>query len=94
MVETYYEYDGTPHLVMNFDDLMSLPENVTKTPPPNGIYKPYYYDADTDTLHGSTEDEFLESLEKEEPLSIIDKDNLIMQLSLKSAEQDLKITQL
>ncbi|PTG33708.1 hypothetical protein [Staphylococcus chromogenes] len=95
MVEMYYGYEGTPYLVMNIEDLNNLPSDVTKTPPPNGIYRPFYYDSENDTWHGSDESEFLRSVEEEkEVIPITSNDEVILSLTQKVAEQELKIDSL
>lgn len=68
MADVYYEYDGTPHLVMNIDDLQQLPDEVTQTPPPNGLYRPFYYEPDTDEWFGNSEEDFMNNIIENEEI--------------------------
>ena len=66
MFKQVYLYDGTPYLAfVNDEGEYQYPEEAwTETPPPDGIYSPFYFNGDE--WIGSTKEEYEESLPKEE----------------------------
>lgn len=61
-----YLYDGTPYLAFKDEEgEYQYPEEAwTETPPPEGIYSPFYFNGDE--WIGSTKEEYEQSLPKEE----------------------------
>lgn len=57
-----YLYDGIPKLIRSEKDYPD--ESWTEIPPPSGIYQPYYFNGDE--WIGSTREEWLETLPKDE----------------------------
>lgn len=62
-----YLYDGTPYLAFeNEEEEYQYPEEAwTETPPPDGIYSPFYFNGDE--WIGSTKEEYEKSLPEREP---------------------------
>ena len=60
-------YDGTPYLAfVNDEGEYQYPEEAwTETPPPDGIYSPFYFNSDE--WIGSTREEWLGSLPESDP---------------------------
>src|SRR5699024_2240915 len=58
-----YLYDGTPVIVQKEEDYPN--ESWTETPPPEGIYQPYYCDGDE--WIDATREEWLGSLPESDP---------------------------
>lgn len=60
-------YDGTPFLAQRGEDgEYQYPEETwTETPPPEGIYSPFYFDGNK--WVGATKEEWLENLPKDDP---------------------------
>ena len=67
MFKQVYLYDGTPYLAFkNEDGEYQYPNDEwTEVPPPEEIYSPFYYNGNE--WVGSTREEWLESLPKDEP---------------------------
>ena len=65
-MKVVYLYDGTPYLVYkNEEGEYQYPNDEwTEVPPPEGIYSPFYYNGNE--WVGSTREEWLESLPKDE----------------------------
>ena len=61
-----YLYDGTPYMVYKDEDgeYQYPNDEYTDVPPPEGIYSPFYYNGNE--WVGSTREEWLESLPKDE----------------------------
>ena|SRR5699024_8480285 len=57
-----YLYDGTPVIVQKEEDYPN--ESWTETPPPEGIYQPYYFDGDE--WIGTSKEDWEKLLPKEE----------------------------
>lgn len=66
MFKQVYLYDGTPYLAFkNEEGEYQYPEEAwTETPPPDGIYSPFYFNGNE--WIGATKEEYKESLPKEE----------------------------
>lgn len=62
-----YLYDGTPYMVYKDEEgEFQYPDDEwTEVSPPEGIYSPFYFNGDE--WIGSTREEWLESLPKDEP---------------------------
>ena len=67
MFKQVYLYDGTPYLAfINDEDEYDYPEEAwTEIAPPEGIYSPFYFNGNE--WIGTTREEWLESLPKDEP---------------------------
>ena len=67
MFKQVYLYDGTPYLAFkNEEGEYQYPDDEwTEVSPPEGIYSPFYYNGNE--WVGSTREEWLESLPKDEP---------------------------
>ncbi|MDN6721490.1 MAG: hypothetical protein L0L52_04550, partial [Staphylococcus equorum] len=85
-----YLYDGTPVIVQKEDDYPD--ESWTETPPPEGIYQPYYFDGDE--WIGATREEWLDTLPKQEPDIPDSHDFLNAQLLANDLEHNSKIEDL
>ncbi|OEK56314.1 hypothetical protein [Staphylococcus equorum] len=92
-----YLYDGTPVIVQKEEDYPN--ESWTETPPPEGIYQPYYFDGD-EWIGTSKED--WEAMQDSPPLTPKDIEMLVSKLQLqvmignvktKELEDKLKITE-
>lgn len=92
-----YLYDGTPVLIKNEDDYPD--ESWTETPPPEGIYQPYYFDGD-EWIGTSKED--WEAMQNNPPLTPKAIELLVAQLQMqvmignkktKELDDKLKITE-
>ena len=66
MFKQVYLYDGTPYLAFKDEEgEYQYPEEVwTETPPPDGIYSPFYFNGNE--WIGATKEEYEKSLPKEE----------------------------
>ena len=66
MFKQVYLYDGTPYLAFKDDEgeYQYPKDEWTEVPPPEGIYSPFYYNGNE--WVGSTREEWLESLPKDE----------------------------
>ena len=66
MFKQVYLYDGTPYLAFkNEDGEYQYPDDEwTEVPPPEGIYSPFYFNGNE--WIGSTREEWIESLPKDE----------------------------
>ena len=92
MFKQIYLYDGTPYLAFeNEEGEYQYPEEAwTETPPPDGIYSPFYFNGDE--WIGSTREEWLESLPKDEGNITPDElDALNMQLIKNDLEHNNEI---
>ena len=67
MFKQVYLYDGTPHLAFKDEEgEYQYPEEAwTETPPPDGIYRPFYFNGNE--WVGATREEWLGSLPEKEP---------------------------
>ncbi|MEJ7393146.1 hypothetical protein [Staphylococcus saprophyticus] len=92
-----YLYDGTPVLIKNEGDYPD--ESWTETPPPEGIYQPYYFDGN-EWIGTSKED--WEAMRDNPPLTPKAIEMLVSKLQLqvmignvktKELEDKLKITE-
>lgn len=82
-----YLYDGTPKIINNEEDYPN--ESWTETPPPEGIYQPYYFDGDE--WIGTTREEWLSTLPKQELDKPNPNDFLNTQLLSNDLEHNSKI---
>lgn len=86
-----YLYDGTPFLAFeNEDGEYDYPKDEwTETPPPEGIYSPFYFNGNE--WVGSTKEEYEESLPEKEPDIPSSNDFLNAQLLANDLEHNSKI---
>lgn len=89
-----YLYDGTPYLAFeNEEGEYQYPEEAwTETPPPDGIYSPFYFNGDE--WVGATKEEYEESLPKKEPDIPSSNDFFNAQLLSNGLDQYSKIEEL
>ena len=92
-----YLYDGTPVLIQKEDDYPN--ESWTESPPPEGIYQPYYFDGN-EWIGTSKED--WEAMQERPPLTPKAIELLVAQLQMqvmignkrtKEVEDKLKISE-
>ncbi len=76
-----YLYDGTPYLVYKDEDgeYQYPNDEWTEVPPPEGIYSPFYFNGNE--WIGSTREEWLESLPKDEDGEPQPPDQSILQMA-------------
>ena len=91
MFKQVYLYDGTPYLAFkNEDGEYQYPNDEwTEVPPPEGIYSPFYYNGNE--WVGSTREEWLETLPKEEETEN-DKPDELDALNMQLIKNDLEHT--
>ena len=89
-----YLLDGTPFIVeVNEEGEYVYPNDEwTEVPPPEGIYQPFYFNGNE--WIGSTREEWLESLPKDEPVIPNETDFLNAQLISNDIEHNVKIKEL
>ncbi|OHS43422.1 hypothetical protein [Staphylococcus sp. HMSC65H10] len=96
MVKQVYLYDGTPYLAFeNEEGEYQYPDEAwTETPPPEGIYSPFYFNGNE--WVGATREEWLESLPKDEEPQSTDQSILQMaqtQMQVAESSYQLRDTQ-
>ena len=93
-MKVVYLYDGTPYLAFkNEEGEYQYPvDEWTEVSPPEGIYSPFYFDGNE--WIGSTREEWLESLPKDEPVNPSEIDFLNAQLISNDIEHNTKIKEL
>ncbi|WP_185160564.1 hypothetical protein [Mammaliicoccus sciuri] len=77
-----WEYDGTPHLIMNPSD---LPEEYTDLPPTDGLYYPVVFDPEKREWFG-TEKDVWEYENPPEPVLPDDTDSLKKLIQLQTIQ--------
>ena len=89
-----YLYDGTPCMVYKDEDgeFQYPNDEWTEVSPPEGIYSPFYFNGNE--WIGSTREEWLESLPKDEPVNPSEIDFLNAQLISNDIEHNAKIKEL
>ena len=89
-----YLYDGTPYMVYKDEEgEYQYPDDEwTEVSPPEGIYSPFYFNGNE--WIGSTREEWLESLPKDEPVNPSEIDFLNAQLISNDIEHNAKIKEL
>ena len=89
-----YLYDGTPYMVYKDEDgeFQYPNDEWTEVSPPEGIYSPFYFNGNE--WIGSTREEWLESLPKDEPVIPNETDFLNAQLISNDIEHNVKIKEL
>ncbi|MBN6755858.1 hypothetical protein [Staphylococcus saprophyticus] len=94
MYKQVFLYDGTPYLAyLNEDGEYNYPiEQWTETQPPEGIYSPFYFDGSE--WVGSTHEEWLDTLPKQESDIPDSHDFLNAQLLANDLEHNSKIEDL
>lgn len=65
MANQVWEYDGTPHLIVNPND---LPEEYTDIPPTDGLYYPIVFDPELSQWFGTDKEVWEEENPPEEDL--------------------------
>lgn len=81
-----YLYDGTPVIVQKEEDYPN--ESWTETPPPEGIYQPYYFDGNQ--WIGTSKEDW-EAMQEKLPIFPSDNDFLNAQLISNDIEHNVKI---
>lgn len=84
-----YLYDGTPVIVQKEEDYPN--ESWTETPPPEGIYQPYYFDGD-EWIGTSKED--WEAMQDSPPLTPKAIEMLVSKLQLQVMIGNVKTKEL
>lgn len=86
-----YLYDGTPYLAfINEDGEYDYPEEAwTETPPPEGIYSPFYFNGDE--WVGSTKEEYNKTLPEEELTQPSKSELMIASTQMKVAESSYQL---
>lgn len=94
MFKQVFLYDGTPYLAfLNSEGEYDYPEESwTEVAPPEGIYSPFYFNGNE--WIGSTREEWLGSLLKDEPVNPNETDFLNAQLISNDIEHTTKIKEL
>ena len=89
-----YLYDGTPYLAFKDEEgEYQYPEEAwTETPPPDGIYSPFYFNGNE--WIGATREEWLDTLPEKEPDTPSSHDFLNAQLLANDLEHNSKIEDL
>ena len=93
-MKAVYLYDGTPCLVYKDEEgeYQYPNDEWTEVSPPEGIYSPFYFNGNE--WIGSTREEWLESLPKDEPVNPSEIDFLNAQLISNDIEHNAKIKEL
>lgn len=93
-MKVVYLLDGTPFIVeLNDEGEYVYPNDEwTEVSPPEGIYSPFYFNGNE--WIGSTREEWLESLPKDEPVNPSETDFLNAQLISNDIEHNAKIKEL
>ena len=84
-------YDGTPYLAfVNDEGEYQYPEEAwTETPPPDGIYSPFYFNGDE--WIGSTKEEYEESLPKGEKTQPSTSEIMMASTQMQIAESSFQL---
>ena len=93
-MKVVYLYDGTPYMVYKDEEgEYQYPDDEwTEVSPPEGIYSPFYFNGNE--WIGSTREEWLETLPKDEPVNPSEIDFLNAQLISNDIEHNVKIKEL
>lgn len=91
MARQVWEYDGTPHLIMNPNE---LPEEYTDIPPTDGLYAPIVFDPEQEQWFGTDKDVWEEEnpIEEELPDDITSLKRMIQLQSYQMAELSLRLS--
>ncbi|PTK94114.1 hypothetical protein BUZ05_05715 [Staphylococcus gallinarum] len=93
-MKTVYLYDGTPFLAkLNNEGEYDYPKEAwTETPPPEGIYEPYYYNGNE--WIGVTREEWLENRPPQAPYIPSDEEKILAQTQLELFSTQLEVKNL
>lgn len=89
MQKLVYKFDGTPTII---NENVEYAFDYTETPPPEGIYSPFYFNGDE--WIGATREEWLDTLPEKEPDIPSSHDFLNAQLLANDLEHNSKIEDL
>ena len=82
-----YLYDGTPVIVQKEEDYPN--ESWTETPPPEGIYQPYYFDGNQ--WIGATREEYEATLPEKEPIEPSNFEIMMASTQMQIAESSFQL---
>lgn len=91
MFKQVFLYDGTPYLAYKDEDgEYQYPEETwTETPPPEGIYSPFYFDGNE--WVGATREEWLANFPESDPHDPSTNDYLLAQTQMQVAESSSQL---
>lgn len=91
MFKQVYLYDGTPYLAFKDNDgEYQYPEEAwTETPPPNGIYSPFYFNGNE--WIGATREEWLDTLPEKETIPPSPSELMMADTQMQVAESSFQL---